>query len=118
MPEAQPVIVQIEWARESGNEEVAWRDDLEKVRESSEQALNAITGTIRVMADRVARSIRDLEREVMPDEVEIQFSIKLELEGGTVVPLVAKTTSEGQISVKFKWNVIKPEQAQVLLSGK
>jgi len=76
---------------------------VERLKAESEKAMNVTMGVIRTMADRVSRTIETIEDKTRPDEMEIEFSLKLDLEGGTVVPMIAKTTAGGQFNIKFKW---------------
>jgi len=78
--------------------------------------MNVTMGVIRTMADRVSRTIETIEDKTRPDEMEIEFCLKLDLEGGTVVPMIAKTTAGGQFNIKFKWTLEKPNRPTVLVS--
>lgn len=61
---------------------------------------------------------------LLPNEVEVEFTIKLEMGGsvetGQVTSLIAKADTNGnvggQFAIKFKWNIEKPKQAEVLVS--
>ena len=100
-----------------GLQEVSLTEDLTKLQQESEKALNLALGTVRLMAGRLSKTIRELERDVMPDEAEIEFSVKLELESGSLVSTVTKVSGGGQLNVKFKWTIDRPDEPTVLISG-
>ncbi len=100
-------------------------DRLEEIRKHSEIALNLTTGTIRSAARHFHEAIRSIDETVRPDEVEFEFGIKLEIQGSLETPQLAAFIAKGsvggsagsQFTVKFRWNVEKPERAKVLISG-
>ena len=106
----------IEWPRQDGVVTASVSENLDRLKEESEKALNITMGVIQSMADKVSKAIDAIEDEIRPNEMEIQFSIKLDLEGGTVVPMIAKTTAGGQFNIKFKWTLEKPNHPTVLVS--
>ena len=106
----------IEWPEQEGLVKASLGDNLDRLREESQKAMNITMSVIHAMADKVSKAIDAIEDEVRPNEMEIEFSIKLDLEGGTVVPLIAKTTAGGQFNVKFKWLLEKPNRPTVLVS--
>ena len=106
----------IEWPGQEGLVQASLGDNLERLKEESQKAMNITMGVIRIMADRISKTIDAIEDEVRPDEMEVEFSLKLDLEGGTVVPMIAKTTAGGQFNIKFKWMVEKPNRPTVLVS--
>jgi hypothetical protein len=105
----------IEWPDQEGLVSASLNDNLSRLRDESEKAMNITIGVIHSMANKISKAIDVIEDEVRPDEMEIEFSIKLELEGGSVVPLVAKTTSGGQFNIKFKWTLEKNNRPRVLI---
>ncbi len=117
MTDQEKIQLYIEWPEQYGIQKASIGDGIEKLKEQSEKAMNLAMGSIRLMADKISNSIKEIERENRPDEVQVEFSIKLECEGGAVVPMVAKTTAGGQFTVTFKWNIEKSEVAKVLVQS-
>ena len=115
MSEETPLDIYIEWPEQNGIHKASVGDDLQELKEEAQKALHIAMGTIQEMANRVSRAIKEIEEDVCPDEVEVEFSIKLELEGGAVLPLVAKTTAGGQFNVKFIWKIEEQPKTQVLV---
>jgi hypothetical protein len=107
----------IEWPDQYGIQQASISDNFEKLKEDSQKAMNLAMGSIQTMAYKISHTIHGIELAARPDEVEVEFSIKLDLEGFTVVPMVAKTTAGGQFTVKFKWTIEKPDQPKVLISA-
>jgi len=112
----EPVEVLIEFPEHEGLMQASIGDRFDLMKAESERAMNLAMGAIRSMAYKVSRTIKLLEQETRPDEVEVEFCLKIDVEAGTVVPIVAQTTVGGQFSVKFSWKLEKPEQAKVLVS--
>ena len=112
----ESVNVFIEWPEQEGIVQASLGDNLARLKEESEKAMNITMGVIQSMADRVSKTIDMIDDETRPDELEIAFSLKLDLEGGTVVPMIAKTTAGGQFNIKFKWTLEKPNRPTVLVS--
>ncbi len=112
----EELTIFIEWPDQEGLVRASLGDGLERLKEESEKAMNLTMGVIRVMADKVAKAIDTIEDEVRPNEMEVEFSLKLDLEGGTVVPMIAKTTAGGQFNIKFRWMLEKPNRPSVLVS--
>ena len=112
----EELTIFIEWPDKEGLVRASLGDGLERLKEESEKAMNLTMGVIRVMADKVAKAIDTIEDEIRPNEMEVEFSLKLDLEGGTVVPMIAKTTAGGQFNIKFKWMLEKPNRPTVLVS--
>jgi hypothetical protein len=106
----------IEFPDQDGLVKASLGDGLERLKEESEKAMNITMGVIRTMADRVSKTIETIEDMTRPDEMEIEFSLKLDLEGGSVFPMIAKTTAGGQFNIRFKWNLEKPNRPTVLVS--
>ena len=106
----------IEWPNQEGLVRASLGDSLERLKEESEKAMNITMGVIHVMAHKIGKAIDTIEDEIRPDELEVEFSLKLDLEGGSVIPMVAKTTAGGQFNIKFKWAIEKPNRPTVLVS--
>jgi hypothetical protein len=110
------VDIFIEWPEQEGLIRASLGDGLDRLKDESQKAMNITMGVIRTMAENVSQTIDTIEDKIRPDEMEIQFSLKLDLEGGTVVPMIAKTTAGGQFNIKFKWNLEKPNRPTVFVS--
>jgi hypothetical protein len=112
----EAIIVYIEFPETSGIGYAGLSDDLDRLGAESQKAMNVATSVIRAMAYKMAHTIEQIEEKARPDEVEIEFSLKLDLETGTgqVLPFVAKTTAGGQFNIHFKWNVEKPKKSDGL----
>ncbi len=106
----------IEFPDQEGVVQASLSEGVERLKTESEKAMNVTMSVIRTMADRVSRTIETIEDKTRPDEMEIEFCLKLDLEGGTVVPMIAKTTAGGQFNIKFKWTLEKPNRPTVLVS--
>lgn len=106
----------IEWSTANNFTQASLGDNLTQLKTESQKAINISMGVIRAMAHKISRTIQDIENDVRPNEVEVEFSIKLDLEGGAIVPMVAKTTAGGQFSVTFKWTLDKPQTAKALIT--
>ncbi len=115
MTDNEELDIFIEWPDQYGIRRASVGESIDKLKDESQKALNMAMGTIREMAFRVSQSIKEMGTEARPDEVEVEFSIKLECEGGAVVPLVAKTTAGGQFNIRFKWSVEKPEKPAAII---
>lgn len=88
--------------QEGGVVQASLGENVQRLKEESEKAMNFTMSVIRVMADKVGKAIDTIEDEIRPDEMEVEFSLKLDLEDGTVIPMIAKTTAGGQFNIKFK----------------
>jgi hypothetical protein len=117
MSEQQFPSILIEWPESYTVRGGGVRKSLEDIQAESEMAFNMAMGAIRLMAVRMAKTVREIERDAMPDEVAIEFALKLDIEAGAVVPIVAKTSTGGQFTVKFMWKIVLPEEARVLVSS-
>ncbi len=106
----------IEWPQQQGIVRASLGQNLDQLKQESQKAMNIAVSVIRSMAGRIARAMDDLDEKTRPDEMEVEFSLKLDIEGGAIVPMVAKTTAGGQFNIKFKWNIDKPKHATVLVS--
>ena len=106
----------IEWPQTQGVVRASLGDNLDELKKESQRAMNIAVGVIRGMSYRIARAMDDLDEKTRPDEMEVEFSLKLDLEGGAIVPMVAKTTAGGQFNIKFKWTLDKSHHPTVLVS--
>ncbi len=118
MTTLEPVPILIEFPDQYGMQPAGLSDRLAEIRAASEQALQTALETMKGMAQHITKAIGELEREARPDEMTVEFSIKLEVEGGAVVPLVAKTTAGGQFTVTYKWTFTEPGKAKVSVTAK
>ena len=87
-----PILVEIEPLAGVATEVSA--TDL--IQEGSEKAINDAMNTIYNTATRINRTIKALE--VKPDQVEVEFSIKIVAEAGAII---AKTSGEANFKVKL-----------------
>jgi len=111
---AQEFTVLIEWPDEhayGGYEPVAKGEFSETLKEQSEKALNIAMGTLRSMAYRVSKTMREMDDQMRPQEAEVEFGVNLDAEAGA---WLAKTSAGAQLTVKLKWVVEKPERVEIL----
>jgi len=106
----------IEFPDQEGVVQASLGDNLQNLKVESEKAMNIAMGVIHVMAEKVGKAIDAIEDEIRPNEMEVEFSLKLDLEGGSVFPMIAKTTAGGQFNIRFKWALEKPNRPTVLVS--
>jgi hypothetical protein len=106
----------IEWPDQEGLVQASLGDNLERLKAESQKAMNITMSVFHVMANRISKAIDAIEDEVRPDEMEVEFSLKLDVEGGSVIPMIAKTTAGGQFNIKFKWAIEKLNRPTVLIS--
>lgn len=120
MDDPMDLEIYFEFPEQQGLVQAGLDENLERIKEQSQKAMNIAMSSIRSMAYKVSRAIKQIEEEARPDEVEIEFGLKLEaeagIEGNEIIPLVATGTAGAQFSVKFKWTLEKPSQAKVLIS--
>ena len=111
----EETVILIEWPRGGRGdvEKASAKEQMERVSQQSERAINLAMGTIRSMAYRIARTIEGIEEKTRPDEAEIEFGLNLDAEAGA---FLARASTGAQISVKLKWNIEQPRKAKVLLS--
>jgi len=89
---------------ESAQDDITEDGQFEAVRnpnEVIEKAKDYFDGTlnqIRVFANSIANSVKDLV--VKPDEVELEFSVKFAAEAGIVI---SSLSSEASVTIKLKW---------------
>ncbi|WP_144440851.1 CU044_2847 family protein [Streptomyces roseifaciens] len=63
------------------------------------ESLQEAVGRIRPVAEAFLSGVRDMTR--MPEELTVEFGVKLTAEAGVVI---AKAASEGHFTVSMKWN--------------
>jgi signal transduction histidine kinase len=76
------------------------RDSLEKVAERSEEAFENAMQTIKTVATRAITAVKEINYSDRPDEIEVDFGLKLTASGGV---LISNVGVETQINVKLKW---------------
>ena len=96
-PTPNPTVILVELAPRPGVQQVARLQPAELARRSAE-ALDKAWDTIRAMSDRAGALIEDLAGD--PDEVQLEYGIKLDVEGNAVI---AKAGAEAAISVSLTW---------------
>ena len=67
---------------------------------SLSNAFDQVIETIDTIANETVRKIKKFDREIAPNEFEIQFGVKLSAEVGAVV---AKTAGEAQITIRMTY---------------
>jgi hypothetical protein len=80
---------------EPGVERAARVDD---VVVKASQSLESALGPIRVLADAALARLGELARQ--PEQVEVEFGVRLNAEAGAVI---ARTQAEGHLQVKLTW---------------
>jgi hypothetical protein len=109
MEDIDDIQILVEWSNQPEVQKLSRaRMDRETWQKEAEKAINLAMGMIQGMAYEVSKTIREMRQESCPSEVEVEFSVKLEMEGGMVLPMVAKTSTGGQLTVKLRWDVEKP----------
>ncbi|WP_424187111.1 CU044_2847 family protein [Actinokineospora sp. G85] len=81
-------------------------DVLDRARVSLEDALSGVVGA----AEAALHRFRDMDKA--PDEVELKFGVKLDVEAGA---FIAKTGVQGQLEVKLRWrrdDSVVPEEVE------
>mgnify|MGYP006303911125 FL=1 len=76
------------------------KDQIEKLAERSEYALDRAMETVRAMAHRVTETVREIKLSERPDEVAVEFGLKLDAEAGAYI---AKAGGEAGFKVMLKW---------------
>ena len=91
-----PIVVEVD-ADEAGFSSISQKpgEIVHDVKEKFEDALE----NVRNAAQSALRTFRD--EALDPDDVEIEFGIKLNAAAGAVI---AKTSAEGHLTVKLKWS--------------
>lgn len=118
------LLIEVE-GRVSGLHKAGIGDRLEDVRKYSEVAMNLTSGMIHSAAHHFHQAIMDIDEKVRPHEIEVEFGVKVEVQGtvetsqltAVIVKGGASGTAGGQFTVKFKWNVERPNRAKILLEG-
>jgi hypothetical protein len=93
----KPTPILIELAPRPGVQRVALPKPEELARLSAQALENAWT-TVHAMAERASAMIEGLSGD--PDEVQLEFGVKMDVEGNA---MVAKAGAEGAISVSLTW---------------
>lgn len=93
----EPTVILVELAPRPGVQRVSLPKPEELARLSAQALDNAMT-TIHAMAERTSTMIDHLAGH--PDEVELEFGVKMDVEGNA---LVAKAGAEAAISVSLTW---------------
>ena len=95
--ECAPILIEL--TPRSGVQQVSLaRISPEELAQRSAQALDSAMDAVRRMADRMSVMIDGLAGN--PDEVKLEFGLKLDVEGQA---LVAKAGAEGAIAVSLTW---------------
>ncbi len=105
----------IEWPNDEGGIQKASKnsDNIYRMQEQAERAINIAMGNIRSMARRVAITMEQLDDKVRPDEAAVEFGINLDAEAGA---FLAKASSGAQLKITLKWNIEQPERPKVSIS--
>ena len=88
------------------------RGGKEKVLNFTKDLLGDGLELTRNCAARVVESLKKMDRDISPDEFEVQFSIKLDSAVGAVI---TQTTVGAQLQVNMKW--IKKEKKDTKVEG-
>lgn len=67
-----------------------------EVAETAKKTFDEAVGSIRAIAEKVVAQVRDLG----PNTVEVEFSVKFNAEAGVIL---AKTAGEGACTIKLSW---------------
>lgn len=92
----------VEFAPSAGTREVSLKTPQDLAIKSAE-ALDKAMVTIRQMAQRTMTTIDTLANK--PNQVELEFGIKLNTEAGAII---AKTAGEASLKVKLTWERKEP----------
>ena len=100
--EGTPILVEFDTMRQTGVRQVSRGPGRipEELAEKSARALDSAMGTIRAMAHRVTETVKDIKLAERPDEVTIEFGLKLDAEAGAYI---AKAGTEAGFSVTLTW---------------
>lgn len=99
MPDEQNVIL-IDLGPAQGVRGVSFSTNSLDLREKSQEIVDKAMGTIRAMAAKVVKTVKEIKVSERPDKVEVQFGIKFDAEAGA---LVAKASTETAIAVTLTW---------------
>ena len=105
-----------EFSDQEGISPASLDENLDKIKAQSVKAMNLAMGVIRQTAYKIHQAIAEIDRDTRPSAIEIEFSIKLDLEAGSIIPMVAKTTTGGQFNIKFIWDLERPKQASIIIN--
>ena len=115
MPEnetAQDITILVEFPDRPGVRAVSLKDSAEELAEKSAQALDKAMDTVRGMAVRSVKAVKDLTDP--PDNIEVEFGIKLDAEAGA---MVAKAGTEASFNVTLTWQREVKTEAKVPAAG-
>jgi hypothetical protein len=115
MPEnetAQDITILVEFPDRPGVRAVSLKDSAEELAEKSAQALDKAMDTVRGMAVRSVKAVKDLTDP--PDNIEVEFGIKLDAEAGA---MVAKAGTEASFNVTLSWQREVKTEAKVPAAG-
>jgi hypothetical protein len=116
MPEnetAQDITILVEFPDRPGVRAVSLKDlSTEELAEKSAQALDKAMDTVRGMAVRSVKAVKDLTDP--PDNIEVEFGIKLDAEAGA---MVAKASTEASFNVTLTWQREVKTEAKVPAAG-
>ena len=115
MPEnetAQDITILVEFPDRPGVRAVSLKDSAEELAEKSAQALDKAMSTVRGMAVRSVNAVKDLTDP--PDNIEVEFGIKLDAEAGA---MVAKAGTEASFNVTLTWQREVKTEAKVPAAG-
>jgi hypothetical protein len=71
-----------------------------ELAEKSARALDSAMNTVQGMAHRVTETVRDIKLSERPDEVSVEFGLKLDAEAGAYI---AKASGEAGFKVMLTW---------------
>ncbi|MGH3899334.1 MAG: CU044_2847 family protein [Pseudonocardiaceae bacterium] len=77
---------------------------LHDLAESATETFDSAMNRLRAAGGTIVRRMRDMEQP--PDEVTVQFAVKLATQAGVVI---ANTSAEANLSVTLKWDSISGE---------
>jgi len=90
------------------------KEQIEKLAARSEYALEHAMGTIQAMAHRVTETVRAIKLSERPDEVAVEFGLKLDAEAGAYL---AKAGGEAGFKVQLKWQRKEEEEGSRAVAG-
>lgn len=94
----QLIIIELQPNSIRGTQDVSI--NIENIASRSEQALSRALGSIRGLAERLNDSLSMVDESSRPDEVKIEFGLKLTTDASA---LVVNSGAEGQFTVTLKW---------------
>jgi hypothetical protein len=95
----------VEWVDSPGIEKASLSGNIIAWQAQSDRAVNAALAAINLMAERLTRAVDEMEDSLCPNEIEVEFGIKLDAQTGA---LLAKAGAEAQMRVKYKWVTKEP----------